>query len=681
MLVIVACALLIVVSILSIHYCQHFKLIFKTCNSTDHTRRYRTNSASVMEAQFNMLRTTPCQFRCCLTFVPVDDEEFDFFPVSFLFYLVFMTALFLMLVIAEILHITHHAKEEWHQYPLFTLQRMNAVSIIDYILVYSTMMLFIWVSLFAFYRYYTTFILMQTMQRTSNKPLFIRFSVFAILFCILFILQIHVHYYLWSLVILVFCAFNWYCNYMFSKILITKIRALIDLAGTHSQADAEMLSGVIFTKNTSLICCALQSINLCVFVMTYNVNTLYYLSLLWSISAFILGSNFVRNRKWMARKVSKCTRLCTRRPKDVKTNVISSVPKPQPFETPKPTHHTQAGPSKTPPAMPKSSSLGVEATGKHKIKSKPPLLRALTDPMAIDAYAADGDDNEKVMTLMDIESGRAMDSEEDETSKLEMQRISPEYIPPSNKRRQTKSKVKLTLPVEASASSAPAPGSVSVSTATSATRRQKALELLGIVSTPKTPGSQTMKMKMFQITKPDQIVKKQTSETISTTIGTRDPGGLKKQITASKSTYVTMESDEDSTPTPGPTPLTVGGDTALDIYMTPAINEEYLHYTDDERKKDVPPHPETLGKSHSAQEEQKYDETTPQGLRPPTHHAITHSAPAPQEENHHEAFLSMDMLAKYGFCDKTSITSAKQLREYQRKSPHPTMATLDEEEL
>eukprot|EP01084_Bolivina_argentea_P084984 153634_1 len=72
----------------------------------------------------------------------------------------------------------------------------------------------------------------------------------------------------------------------------------------------DILQCVLFTKNTSLFCSLLQSINLSVFVITNNVNILYYLPILWSISAFVLSLNFVRNYKFLQKHLFVFKRCC-----------------------------------------------------------------------------------------------------------------------------------------------------------------------------------------------------------------------------------------------------------------------------------------------------------------------------------------------------------------------------------
>ncbi len=71
-----------------------------------------------------------------------------------------------------------------------------------------------------------------------------------------------------------------------------------DSIGYQTGANQDILNSVIFMKNTSLICCILQSVYLSLFLFFYNVTIIYYLLILWAISSFISTINFVRNRRY-----------------------------------------------------------------------------------------------------------------------------------------------------------------------------------------------------------------------------------------------------------------------------------------------------------------------------------------------------------------------------------------------
>eukprot|EP01084_Bolivina_argentea_P007840 14716_1 len=137
----------------------------------------------------------------------------------------------------------------------------------------------------------------KKLKTVSTRKLFSKFRVFAFIFCVLFILQIHLWYWIFPVIIVLFCVFNFYCTFKFAAMLIKQYKLFIGLECIAMKADAQdMLRSSIFSKYVSLICCVLQSVNLSLFLIMYNVNIIYYLPILWAISCFILALNFVRNR-------------------------------------------------------------------------------------------------------------------------------------------------------------------------------------------------------------------------------------------------------------------------------------------------------------------------------------------------------------------------------------------------
>ena len=66
----------------------------------------------------------------------------------------------------------------------------------------------------------------------------------------------------------------------------------------------DIIRHVIFTKNTSLLSCILQSVYLALFLICHDVSILYYFPGLWCISILMFAMNFVRNRKFIQQKMS-----------------------------------------------------------------------------------------------------------------------------------------------------------------------------------------------------------------------------------------------------------------------------------------------------------------------------------------------------------------------------------------
>eukprot|EP01083_Nonionella_stella_P115992 344329_1 len=199
-------------------------------------------------------------FHCdwCTSIYSVDDDEFDFFPMSFLLYLTLLVMInILLIVIATV----DNTLLEMKPYPI---QADHTLHIWDYIFFYLILLLSAWVSLFSFYRYYTTLISMVYLETASTRKLFKLFSIFAALLVVLYVIQIHVYYWLFPLVIIVFSVFNIYCTYHSSAMLIKQYTAFLEHTTTDLvlELDHAVLKRIIFTKRISLICCGFYSMDL-----------------------------------------------------------------------------------------------------------------------------------------------------------------------------------------------------------------------------------------------------------------------------------------------------------------------------------------------------------------------------------------------------------------------------------
>ena len=298
---------------------------------------------------------TQCNPTCCCTLLPVDGEIFDFFPLSFLYYTIFMAFLCLLIITVEVMAyydeqnelstidlIFGYSIESYHNHSVSRIHVINAEHIVDYILIYSFMIFCVWQSLFSFYRYYSTLYSTRKFESHTTRKLFQAFKFFAATFCALFLMSIHIYYYFYPLPIIAFISFNCWCTYKFAAMLIERCSFFASMQRTDTGTQ-DIIRHVRFTKNTSLVSCILQSIYLSAFLITYNVNILYYFPILWSLSAFVLALNFVRNLKYIQEQMFIykrylqcicCTRVSARSPRKIqakaeKANPLSKVLSPK----------------------------------------------------------------------------------------------------------------------------------------------------------------------------------------------------------------------------------------------------------------------------------------------------------------------------------------------------------------
>merc|ERR1740123_1844846 len=94
--------------------------------------------------------------QCCI--IGIDEETFDFFPVSFILYLTFLIILSLIIILKS------------------NIKQHNLDS--DYLLLYAMLIISIWDSLFSFYRYSTTAFCAKHFELLSMKKVLKYFSFY-----------------------------------------------------------------------------------------------------------------------------------------------------------------------------------------------------------------------------------------------------------------------------------------------------------------------------------------------------------------------------------------------------------------------------------------------------------------------------------------------------------------------
>eukprot|EP01083_Nonionella_stella_P236628 830886_1 len=226
---------------------------------------------------------------CRCSLLPKDEENFDFYPASFFYYLIFEILLCLLMMTCDALiqqHILQPPSIQTH--------------VIDYVLRYSVMLLLIWTSLFSFWKYYTTMAVVQSYEIVPTQDIMLRFVIYFIAFALLFVLQIHVFYWLWPVLLVTHSGFNLVCTMKFSSVLIEKYRLFMEIDDRMEKSDNEsILRSVYSMRSLSATCNLLQTSYLALFCILYPMDIIYYLPILWCLSSAIASMTFVRNRKFI----------------------------------------------------------------------------------------------------------------------------------------------------------------------------------------------------------------------------------------------------------------------------------------------------------------------------------------------------------------------------------------------
>jgi len=296
-----ACAWVILLSCLSIHYRCHFRFSFHIEPPTN----VKSPNRSSLKLPLNR-RSFGLQSR--------DGGHLAFFPLCFLFYTLLLLLLASVILVVDILQlILLHS--QWTAFQLFftspsvsdlhdeTSNALStAISVADYILIYGMLVLSLWESLFSFYRHFTTMSTLDALEVPSTFRVLLLFSFYGVLFAALFLCSLHFYHYLSGVVVLTHFLFNLYCTWTFSAALISKYSA-DDCSGLRGRE--EILESVRFVRKASIASNAVQTLYLGTFLVSFALGSACYLPILWGVSCSVTMFNFIRNRQFVS---SKC--LC-----------------------------------------------------------------------------------------------------------------------------------------------------------------------------------------------------------------------------------------------------------------------------------------------------------------------------------------------------------------------------------
>lgn len=179
------------------------------------------------------------------------NNEFEFFPMSFLLYIMFITVLSLVIFynyhtlphVPSIISVEYWAVKSLPSMFAYTttcmashlsftnMQRIihskfiydsssSGSTILDIIIFYGICVVLTWESLFHYHRYYTTLYSVRKMEILFFKQVFIKFFlIYFLFFLCLFSLQLFMQYFLFPILILTHLIFNSYCIVKFAHIL------------------------------------------------------------------------------------------------------------------------------------------------------------------------------------------------------------------------------------------------------------------------------------------------------------------------------------------------------------------------------------------------------------------------------------------------------------------------------
>eukprot|EP01083_Nonionella_stella_P043879 118398_1 len=352
-------------SCIILHFHQHFRprscmrirrrLVQQTSNLAD------INLLNLKDTLTTTFAESQCIPQSCI--IPAGEQQFSFFPVAFIAYLMLIIALsvFVLCDFDEtdcIDDIIQSVLYKWSDAQTFTSLNINHYHMkfitdisIQWIMIYSMLIISLSDSLFSFWRYYTTMYCATYFYNLSAKMVLTQFSFYAVPFCIVYALQIHVYYALFPLLIVAHITMNVWCNYMFFKILIDSTTEVAETEVILTNVNDDMLQSVYSIRRSSLVWCCVSSLCHSIFVMTSNVQIMYFFPLLWAVSSFAFTLNFARNRSKVKQTLfalrllayrMNCARCRSRNAVAIKKQILNTKAIANPKTTDYPSNSTQS---------------------------------------------------------------------------------------------------------------------------------------------------------------------------------------------------------------------------------------------------------------------------------------------------------------------------------------------------
>eukprot|EP00484_Ammonia_sp_Unknown_P018102 CAMPEP_0197028256 /NCGR_PEP_ID=MMETSP1384-20130603/7981_1 /TAXON_ID=29189 /ORGANISM="Ammonia sp." /LENGTH=478 /DNA_ID=CAMNT_0042457227 /DNA_START=376 /DNA_END=1814 /DNA_ORIENTATION=- len=148
----------------------------------------------------------------------------------------------------------------------------------------------------AYYRYYTTSISAAQMRSVEFSLVLKRFTVYATIFTLLFVLQTQLYYWLFPLVFLGYIVPNVYWTVSCEATLMETYKHCAATSLDEEEND-NFLRSIRLIYKLCIASSAMLSVFVCVFVVIYDMDTVQLFPAISSLSTLCFLFNFVRNRE------------------------------------------------------------------------------------------------------------------------------------------------------------------------------------------------------------------------------------------------------------------------------------------------------------------------------------------------------------------------------------------------
>eukprot|EP01083_Nonionella_stella_P182304 655610_1 len=251
---------------------------------------------------------------CCGCLSAKSDQAFGFFPIAFLLYMLLITVTSVLIICRYSVHerLTFTLSIYGNNlYPFTpsanTFTQTTSLhmthSYLDWSIYCLILLSMLWESLFSFYRFYSTKMLIQCLYDALTFTVVLkRFTVYAALSIVLFVIQTQLYYYLFPVLILSYLIPNLYWIVHTSRFIIESVEKNSNDRFNH---DSDLVNNTIFMRNLTVLSSICSSIYLTMFTTIYTMDIVYYLPFIWSVSLALFFFNFVRNRQYIKSILSR----------------------------------------------------------------------------------------------------------------------------------------------------------------------------------------------------------------------------------------------------------------------------------------------------------------------------------------------------------------------------------------
>ena len=285
---------------------------------------FNTNFAKATQNQRNFdevfvkkkLKTSVlCNILCCIFRKPMmfKDESFDVFPMAFGLHVLYVLILSFWILLEWIF--CDKIVFNIHNNMLYSWENVNRIYIIKYnirdsILVYNILIVSLWESFAYFYRYYSTSYCSKHLVFVPFKRLFRKYCKrYLIWYSIVFILIIHIFYYLSPLLIIINIGFNVFCTNKFIGLILKQYSIDNSKSNKLTHMQSEIHSNCDYMKRFSYISISMTAIYQTLFFV-YGSCLMIFIPTLVGVSVFFWTLTFARNRIYIYKAKYIITKYC-----------------------------------------------------------------------------------------------------------------------------------------------------------------------------------------------------------------------------------------------------------------------------------------------------------------------------------------------------------------------------------